>query len=310
MLISNRHDLPDAYHRACSERRVPQVGRISTTEMLQPPQLRGLTLRHHAGLTQDCADMIWMFFGTAVHAALEHSAPKDHIVEQKMEWRDPASGWVVHGTPDALSWTTVRDGLVTDWKTTMVRGLKYDKPEWEAQANVYAHLARLNGYSITGVVVWAFLRDFDPRLRGDDYPAAPVCRVDVPLWDAERAHTFLLTRLALHQAAAEGQWEDCTPEERWKRSTYALWSRKPDAKRATRVFPTLHAAEAYAEAVTERPKKWKDWFEVEERGGEALRCIAYCPVSNVCSQWGAEKAQMELAARAAAGEAPVLTVVQ
>lgn len=288
--VLNPHNLPDAYVRAVSQRRVPQPKTISVTELIQPPQMRALWLEHHEDIPlvagEDDHDL---FHGNAVHAYLERFAGATAIAEQKMEY--VIDGWRITGTPDSIEWLGLQDTLLIDWKTTKVRALRYDKKEWEQQANLYRHLAKLNGVEIDRIEVWAFLKDHDRQMLHDpEYPRAHLCLLPVPVWPVVRAHDFLMTRLRLHQAAQEGVYAHCTDEERWLRSSWAV--KGIQNARATKAgFATKDDARAYAAALVEPPKHWADWYELRKDRTEPLRCQSYCPVSSFCSQRQAELAE-------------------
>jgi len=99
--------------------------------------------------------------------------------------------------------------------------------------------------------------------------------LEVSLWTPAQAQTYIERRVRLHQQAMTGDWPDCTPEERWTKSTkYALM--KKGRKKAIKLYNV--EAEAL-QAVTE-----KDHF-VELRPGEETRCESYCGVSKHCPQF-------------------------
>lgn len=292
--VSNVFGLPEPYYAAVREPRQAEPRTISVTELIQPPQMLALKYRHRHELVADASDMIHTFFGTAVHHWLDHHAGDDALSENKLTFEH--DGWTVRGTPDHAEWLELADGAtLTDWKTTRVRALGYDKPEWEQQVNLYAHLLRLNGVHVVQVQVWAFLKDWDKALlRDPEYPRAPLCRVPLPLWDAAFAHEFLLERLAMHREGLEdGAYGPCTPLERWQRPTYAVWSKRAATQRPSRVLADAMTARAWIESHTEHPRKPEDWWDVEVRAGEPLRCRAYCDVAAYCGQWQEEQRHAE-----------------
>ena len=285
MKITNRHELPESYWRANAEQRPFTPGRISVTELLTPPQMRSLRIQFDHEMEEDCADRIDAFFGTAVHAYLERYADSRSEAEKTIEWTEPESGWTVHGTPDLHG-----DGTLIDWKTTRVRALQYDRQEWQDQVNLYAHLLRLNGKRVSEIVVWAFCKDYDPQKRWEDgYPTSAVVKIPMPLWDADRAHEFLLRRLRLHQAAERGIYGPCTPEERWQRDTWAVYPLGKIAARAKAVFAEEVQALDYAVVAAPKPRDWQNWFEIVKREGEPVRCMNWCVVREKCQQWQAER---------------------
>lgn len=293
MRVTNPNNLPQPYVDAVSQMREAQRGRISITELISPPQQRSLMLQMADEIEVTADSRIDLFFGNAVHEYLARFAGADALAEETMQY--VVDGWTVHGTPDYVDWFGVEDGTLTDWKTTRVRALQYDRPEWEQQVNLYRWLLYVNGYPVERLVVKAFLKDWDrAQLREPSYPRAPICHLDIPVWDIPIAHAFLKERLRLHKQAARGFYPACTPEERWQRDTWAVT--KVGNTRATRVFRSLAEAVQFAESVTEHPRRWQDWYTVEERKGDPVRCLSFCPVADYCDQFAEERHAVQEAA--------------
>lgn len=288
MKITNKYELPESYWRACAQQRTVTPGRISVTELLQPPQMRFLLRQHDHELEVDCADMLELFFGNAVHFYLEQFAPSRGEAEVRIEWQDPETGWTVHGTPDLHEVLTFSDGTLIDWKTTRVRALQYDREEWKQQVNLYAHLLRLNGHRVSSATAWIFCKDYDPQKRGDDgYPSHGIAKIPIELWPEEQAADFLGRRLRLHDAGIRGMYGPCSDRERWMRATHAVM--KHDGRRAAAVFDHEAQAIEYIEAAVEEPKNWRDWYRIDYRPGAPARCQSWCVVREVCPQWAAER---------------------
>ena len=300
---TNGYGLPAAYVNAVvAGDRTPKPRTISVTELVKPVQVRTLEVAHAHELVSDVADRLPAAFGTAFHEYLARHAGPSSFAEQTLSVE--VDGWTVHGTPDAVDWLAFddEDGTLIDWKTTLYRSLKAERWEWEAQLNCYAHLIRLAGLPpVQSLVIWAYLRDWDGALRASDplYPSLGIVRKDVMLWEPALADRYLRWRLAAHRAAQEdGVVPECTDAERWVRYTYALV--KEGNGRATRVFDTQAEAQQYAEAVTEHPRDWRDWYVVEERKGQPIRCLSWCAARPWCGQ----------AARELDGDEQLLLVAQ
>lgn len=286
MRITNPHNLPEAYVRAVSVQRIAQVGRISVTELLKPPQQRALELQYVDDIEVTADSQIDLFFGNAVHEYLAKFAGPDTLAEERMQV--VIDGWTVHGTPDAAEWLEATDGVLTDWKTTRVRALRYDREEWRQQVNLYAHLLRLNGMPVAQLQVKAFLKDWDRAGAKDDgYPTSPIVHVPVPMWPEQQAHDFLMQRLRLHRQGARGYYGPCTPDERWQHTSYAVT--KQGNQRPTRVFDTREDAETFAAASTEAPRNWRDWYVIDERVSDPIRCKSFCRVAQFCDQWAEDR---------------------
>jgi hypothetical protein len=107
--------------------------------------------------------------------------------------------------------------------------------------------------------------------------------VPVPLWPRDQRQQYVEERVRIHQQAEFNHISGtplpfCSDEERWKTAdTFAV--KKPQNKRARRVFSALEEAEAYLEGLDGN-------YAIETRLGEAKRCsMGYCPVANHCDQW-------------------------
>lgn len=287
MQITNNHNLPAPLVRAVSRHpRDRQPDTISVSELIQPIQLRALTLRHHAQLSEDASDRIWALLGDLLHYALEKNAKGLPNVITEQELSIEVFGWKVIGhydlsessTDNDLSSMVLDEETLTDYKLTSVWSVKNGlKPEWVAQLNVYAHLIRSTGRKIAKAQAVAIGRDWSKRkaMWEHDYPKHQVKVMDVDLWTPQQAQTYIEYRVKLHQQAERGTWPDCTPEERWSKPTkYALM--KKGRKKAIKLYNV--EAEAL-QAATE-----KEHF-VELRPGEETRCESYCAVSKNCPQF-------------------------
>lgn len=291
MNLTNRLGLPAPLVKAVTRHgHERKPNRISVTEMIQPPQIRALSIRHESSIEEDAGDRIWSLLGTLLHGVLERNAQglKDAITEEALTIE--IEGWTVVGHYD-LSEMVLDGELLTDWKLTSVWSVKEGlKPEWEQQLNCYAQLIRSAGRNVDQIQVVAIGRDWSKnKARFDSsYPQEQVKVIAVPLWTEDDTLEFITERVRLHQEAEKGKWPDCTPEERWARPTQ--WAvMKKGQKKAVKLYESKHAAE-WAVA--------KDQYIVE-RPGESVRCNAYCAVANVCPQ----KARMEAAIEAAKTQA-------
>lgn len=268
MILTNVTGLPEPLVRAIKrqEHRV-SPGALSATQVIGPPRIRVLKLRHDYEV--DVSEMIWLLLGKAVHSIVEDDGANTEVLLETPVGRD-----LLCGTLDHIS----RDGLISDYKCTSVWGIVLgDKPEWEAQLNCYAHLARENGLHVSGLQIVALLRDWQQSKRMEEgYPLTQVQVLPIPMWGEERVHEYLLERFRLHREAEEVADEDlplCTEEERWYRpGKVAVY--KGQRKRAERLFDTPEEALAY----TAR----RSGYRVEVRPGESVRCQRYCEVREFC----------------------------
>jgi hypothetical protein len=281
MRITNTNNLPLPLVAAVSHQRTPTPDSISVTTLINPPQIRLLTLKHWDEIEEDASDRIWATMGSLMHTLLEQHTPMTgHQSERTLETE--VEGVKVTGTFDLFK----EDGLVTDYKFvsvyTTMGGIK---PEWIAQLNLYAELLRRAGERVEALQIVAIYRDWSKNKAHDhSYPDSQVQIFNVPLWSSEAANTFLTGRVRLHVAAQNGMAHasECSPEERWARAvTYARM--KPGRKSAIKLYDDYgeaHRAASDNEYIVTRP-------------GLNVRCESYCAVSSFCPQFARLKQTQE-----------------
>jgi hypothetical protein len=178
------------------------------------------------------------------------------------------------------------DGIeIVDYKFVKAWSVMMNKSDWETQLNVYKWLVETSKRKpVKRLQICAFIKDYSQHETKEGYPEAEAVMIDIPLWDAVKAETYVRTRLEMHREAkmAHDFGEDlqpCTNEERWaKETTYA--TKREGRKTAIRVFKTLEEA-------TELAEKEKGY--VETRQGEYTRCAGnYCGVAQWCKQYQGE----------------------
>jgi hypothetical protein len=197
------------------------------------------------------------------------------------------NGWILGGQFDRLSFTD--GGLIQDYKVssvwTAIDGQA--KPEWTAQLNCLAWLARQRGIAVSRAEIVLLCRDWSASKArvGGGYPARPVVRLPVELWSDIEARRFIEERVKAHQEAEtldDAELPPCTPAERWEGpSIYAV--RREGRKTAIKLFSDG------AEALIRAAALGKGHY-IEHRPGVPARCRDYCAVSGFCNQWQAELA--------------------
>ena len=276
MKISNDFDLPEAFVGfAEADPYSKGDADFSVTELLDSPRISRLSALHHDEIVEDVSGMVPALLGTAIHTVLERGAPAGDIVEERLYI--VVDGKIISGGID-LQEPDLDAVIISDYKTCSASALKWNpngKPAWAEQLNLYATLVEANGKFCSGLNVVAILRDW-MKVRADrepDYPQQSIVKVAVPLWDPEVRDELIRERVAAHTV------EDlplCSSEERWqKKLTYAVL--QGNYKRAKHVASTMIEAETFAEQIPNS--------RIEERGGENVRCLNYCPVAEFCDQW-------------------------
>jgi hypothetical protein len=279
MRITNELNLPAPLIAAVSKTRQPVSGQISVTELISPPQIRALTIKHWDEITEDASERLWAAVGSLMHQMLEsHADIPRHQAERTLS--TIVEGVNVTGTFDLY----YEDGVLTDYKFVSVwTTMNGVKEEWQQQLNLYAHLLSLTGARVESLQVVAIYRDWSKsKVFDSNYPSTQVQTFTVPLWSNEVTESFLLERVRLHLKAEAGEVLPCTPEERWERPTrYAVMKR--GQKRAVRLYDTREEAVGNATKVG---------LYVEERPGLNVRCESYCRVSSFCPQYASMKEEL------------------
>ena len=276
MKLTNNHDLPEAIVAAImNDSYTKGDADISVTELLTPPQLRQLKLKHYEELTEDVSDRIWSLLGQSVHTIIERAGLNLTNVLSEVTVNSEYGGWKLKGQIDNV---VLSDSHLFDFKVTSAWKVKGGivPPEWEQQTNIYRRLlAKEKGLSISRMSVIAVLRDWSRNEAGrsPDYPQAQVKMLDVRLWSEEEADAFINERVAMHQAEVPAL---CTEADRWtKPEKWAVMKR--GNVRAVKLFDDVIEAQLLAHTASN--------LYLEHRPGEAVRCQSWCPVSQFCQQW-------------------------
>jgi len=298
-------DIPDIYCNIIEEGlRKPNPDRLSVTELINPPLIKHLQLRYWDKIQTRASDYLWMILGKAVHQVFESGGivkklqdilnedyqdcicAEDYIREQidniisshfaEKPIRITLKNQIISGRMDFREL-----GIIRDFKVTSVWSfLKGIKPEWERQLNVYAFMAKKNGIPVDKIFIDAILRDWSKveTFRNPTYPKMPFISLECNLWSEQKQYDYIMERISLHNREPS----ECSPEEKWEKPTvYAV--KKPNVKRATRVFSTAEEALMYInERKDNKDKKKNTKLELEVRQGECTRCLYYCPVKSVC----------------------------
>lgn len=277
-MITNRFNLPAPIFNAVSKEYKPNPERFSVTDLIGPPLIRHLKLKHWEELSEDASERLWMLLGSAVDKVISEHA-KDAMVQFKFEV--PIDGVMIVGKPDIFYLET---GEIQDWKVTSVWSfLLGDKKDWERQLNCYAWGMTKRSYPAAKLTINAILRDWQKSkiLRDQDYPRIPFISRDIPLWTFGEQEQYIKEQLELHRMSEP---TECTPEEKWEKpTTYAVM--KKGRKSALRVLGSEPEAYAWIEEqeTAQHQQKWvSNNISVVERPGECVRCLNYCSVRGVC----------------------------
>ena len=143
---------------------------FSATELIDSPRVKQLTKRHYEDITVDCADLLYQFDGKAVHSLLEQAEVSEDVglIEKRLEVQ--VGVYTISG---AIDYYDVKRGIIQDYKRVstweVVMGIKEER---EQQLNIYAHLARENGWVVNALEIVYLFRDWSEArsTREKDYP--------------------------------------------------------------------------------------------------------------------------------------------
>jgi hypothetical protein len=281
MKITNVHNVPQPLV-TLAEGRHYSKGRAdySVTELMSPPRVQRLRALNDHQMVNDVSEMLWPLLGSALHVVMERGETAGWRSEERL-FTD-VDGVTISGAIDLQEETPDGVGIV-DYKFTSAWAVMNDKIEWEQQLNVYKWLVEtVKKKKVVSLRICALIRDFSRHDTGrEGYPQAPIHMVDIPMWDAVKAETYVRERLEMHRhskmSADFGEpLQECSSEERWmSETTYAV--KREGRKTAIRVFKSVEEANELAE---------KEKGYVETRVGEPKRCTGnYCGVAEFCDQY-------------------------
>lgn len=249
---------------------------ISITNLLKPPRMVELERQHEDDITEDASDRIWSLLGQATHTILER-ANRTAIAERRLSIE--IQGWKVSGGMDLYQ---EEIGTLIDYKVTSAwKVSKGEFDDWIHQLNMYAVMLRHHGHKVEKLQIVAILRDWSKMeaQRSPDYIQSQVCVIDIPVWDNNKALSYMTDRVILHQQARI-TLPRCSDTDKWSRPT--MWAvMKKGQKRAVKLHSTEEEATNHA--------KWDTNLSVEKRKGIDTRCQSYCSVAKFCSQFKNEE---------------------
>ena len=288
MQVTNVHNLPEPLVTlARREYYSKGAAQYSVTEIMSPPKIRRMREKYDDQIVTDVSQMLWSLLGSALHVVMERGETSGWIKEERLFAE--VDGVSISG---AIDLQQEGEGGITiyDYKFTSAWAVMQEKEEWTQQLNIYKWLVEtVKQRKVVGLKICALVRDYSKHDLREAYPAAPICIVDVPLWDSVKTEMYIRERLEMHReskmrADFEEDLQNCSNEERWmSETTFAV--KREGRKTAIRVFKTIEEA-------TELAEKEKGY--VETRLGEPKRCTGdFCGVSQWCAQYQGERSADE-----------------
>jgi hypothetical protein len=199
-------------------------------------------------------------------------------------------GVKIQGTIDLMTINEDDESItIQDYKTTTAWASMQEKPEWETQLNVYAWIAKREGYNIVALNIVAIIRDWNrsEASRDPSYPQAPVRVIPIDLWDDKLIEAYVKSRVEIHSVShinndLDDELPDCTPEERWFRpGKYAVHNTGTSGK-ALKLFDLAKDALIFADCY--KGKKGTE-TTVVARAGKSSMCHGFCEVRDYCDQF-------------------------
>ncbi len=283
MQVTNVHNLPEPLVTlARREYYSKGAAQYSVTEIMSPPKIRRMREKYDDQIVTDVSQMLWSLLGSALHVVMERGETAGWIKEERLFTE--VDGVAISG---AIDLQQEGEGGITiyDYKFTSAWAVMQEKEEWTQQLNIYKWLVEtVKQRKVVGLKICAMVRDYSKHDLREAYPAAPICVIDVPLWDSVKTEMYIRERLEMHReskmrADFEEDLQNCSNEERWmSETTFAV--KREGRKTAIRVFKTIEEATDLAE---------KEKGYVETRLGEPKRCTGdFCGVSQWCAQYQGE----------------------
>ena len=284
MQVTNVHNLPEPLVTlARREYYSKGAAQYSVTEIMSPPKIRRMREKYDDQIVTDVSQMLWSLLGSALHVVMERGETSGWIKEERLFAE--VDGVSISGAID-LQEEGEAGITIYDYKFTSAWAVMQEKEEWIQQLNIYKWLVEtVKQRKVVGLKICAMVRDYSKHDLREAYPAAPICVIDIPLWDSVKTEMYIRERLEMHReskmrADFEEDLQNCSNEERWmSETTFAV--KREGRKTAIRVFKTIEEA-------TELAEKEKGY--VETRLGEPRRCTGdFCGVSQWCAQYQGER---------------------
>jgi len=272
-------NIPDGiYQRVLANIQKPNPDILRVSELINPPLIKHLTLKHWDELRPLASDFLWSLLGSAIHAELAKEA--EGVLVEKRITQD-VFGVTLSGQVDRFE---LKTSTIADYKCTSVWSILLGlKPEWQAQLNVYKFLLESQRYSVEKLRIHAILRDWQVgKSMQKNYPAIPFMTLDVPMWDTERTAAYIRMRINIQNANIR----PCTMKERWQDLPCFAIMKKGQKKAAKASYKdengekSLIKTRSYAEVLMADIKKPN--LYIEERPSVAKRCKNYCLVRDFC----------------------------
>ena len=257
----------------------PKRSDISTTQLIDSPQVLSLRKANRDNIVEDVSDRTWAVWGSAVHAICEYANLSNSDVLVEKRFHNDYGSHSVSGQVDVYD---LKNKIIYDIKTVSAFALMHGvKPAWSNQLNVLANLMKSSGWEVSGLSIVAFSKDFkESNVKpGSAYPEGALKVInDIPYWSDTETVEYIDKRLQRHF------FDDhvCDKEERWQ-SDHKFAVMKKKKVRAVKLFDTKDDANDFIIV-----QKDQEDLYLEDRPGFNMRCNKYCNVKRFCPQYSKE----------------------
>lgn len=293
MIITNKHNLPEPYFKSCLRDDHPRFDwdTFSVTELMKGTKEIVLNRRYYQELEQDCVDMIWTVFGTAVHKVMEGHEGEQELAEQRISMEIPCSEYGIRHVSGGFDLYNAETQLITDYKTTGVYSYQMKLREgtdsdWAKQLRVYWLILAKAGFPVRDVRNTVFLKDWSKTQarRDRSYPQRPILNIDYEFNGSFNSEVASYMQADLAQKIIEildckdlpeNQIPDCSKEERWERDE--CWAVMKEGRKSA-----VKRHDSEFEAERHLADLGKGHY-IEHRLGTPVKCIDYCSCASKCS---------------------------
>lgn len=226
-MLTNKYNIPEPLFNAIANDEYSHSGDISVTELLSPPQLRALKIRHKDKIDSDIVEYFWSACGKAMHALLRNNVGSSGLVsEKRMDFS--VNDMILSGQMDLYD---PSNKCLSDYKFVGQYSYKMakteGKPEWESQLNIYRWLLhKTENILAEKLEIVCLIRDWmQSQAVKPGYPEIPIQRISMPIWKLEEVEDLIVRRIDMHRQVKlleDGKLPPCSDEERWLRNGKAI----------------------------------------------------------------------------------------
>lgn len=266
----------------------------SVSNLLQPTRIIVLEDRYRDQLKVEKIEYILpALIGSATHDGLQHFLKIENKLTQKYDI-ERSLNKTVNGRRLAGRFDIYKtdEKKLLDIKVSSVwKYLNGGIDEWSRQLNIYKWMLHDDNIVVNTMEIMMILVDWKPSevYKHSNYPKSRVQFVDVPLDTDTNIKTFVENKIKELDDAfklADDKLPLCTSKDRWAQSTQYKLYRKPEFKRAYKVFKKRLAANSYLAACQQNDKtKWANAVIKKEQAQPWKRCETWCKCASFCNQY-------------------------